>query len=120
MFKALFRSVIPPESKTQFQNITAQELKKRLDAHEPLILVDVRTPEEYKNEGHIPGSLSLPLATLRQTAHQLEKEQTVVCICRSGSRSQTACEQLAIMGFTKLINLSGGMMGWQRVGHSVK
>jgi rhodanese-related sulfurtransferase len=47
---------------------------------------------------------------------ELPKDKTIVCICRSGNRSHTACEHLSVNGFTDVINLSGGMFGWRRAG----
>lgn len=98
------------------QQINAAELKARIDSGEPLVLVDVRTPGEYEYDGHIAGTRLLPLSVLTNRSQELQKDKTIVCICRSGNRSQTACELLARQGFTNVVNLRGGMIGWQRAG----
>jgi rhodanese-related sulfurtransferase len=98
----------------QIQNITAQELYRRLQGEKPPVLVDVRTPEEYELDGHITGARLLPLSTLAGRSQELPQDRPIVCICRSGNRSGVACEQLARLGFSNVINLAGGMIGWQR------
>ncbi|MCA9924465.1 MAG: rhodanese-like domain-containing protein [Anaerolineales bacterium] len=115
MFKQLFgqRQV----SRTAVKQINVAELKEKLDADEPVVLVDVRTPGEYEYDGHIAGSRLIPLSVLTSRTHEIPKDKTIVCVCRSGNRSYTACEMLASQGFTDVINLSGGMIGWRRAGY---
>ncbi|KAA3664434.1 MAG: rhodanese-like domain-containing protein, partial [Chloroflexi bacterium] len=96
--------------------INAAELKQKLDANESIIMVDVRTPGEYEFDGRITGSRLIPLSVLTSRVHEIPKDKTIVCVCRSGNRSYTACEILASQGFTDVINLSGGMFGWRRAG----
>jgi len=96
------------------QTITAEEVKKRLDAGENLRLVDVREPAENA-EFNIGGKL-VPLGKIRtMDVPELEdlKDQEVICYCRSGSRSGQACMILDSMGFANTKNLTGGMLGWQ-------
>ncbi len=123
MFRNLFNQ-IPQHSQIatlpKIENITPNELKKRLDAGEPLLLVDVRTPAEYQYDGHIAGSRLLPLSVLGQRLDELPADQPIVFICRSGNRSMVACEQLAHIGFENTINLSGGMIGWRMAGFPVQ
>jgi len=95
--------------------LNAQQVWQRLEDDDSVLLVDVRTPGEYQME-HIPGARLLPLPVLRQRHNELPKERPIVCVCRSGARSQSACEQLAALGFTDVANLSGGMIGWKRAG----
>jgi len=118
MFKSLFNR--GPETATKFQNINAPQLKERLDAGEPLFLLDVRSSMEYQHDGHIAGSRLLPLNALRQRLDEIPSDQTIICVCRSGSRSMFAAEQLASAGFENVYNLSGGMFGWQMAGYPVQ
>jgi rhodanese-related sulfurtransferase len=112
MFESLFglkrRAIIP--------QINAQELYVRRQAGDELLLVDVRTPREYEFDGHVEGSRLLPLSMLQQRMHELPKDKTLVLVCRSGSRSQTACEILANAGYENVTNLRGGMNDWKRNG----
>lgn len=100
--------------------IKAAELKRKIDAGEDVVLVDVRSAEEFKHDGHIPGARLLPLFALPLRHAELPKDRTVVMVCRSGSRSQMACEQLSRQGFTNLVNLQGGMISWAGSGYPVQ
>jgi rhodanese-related sulfurtransferase len=98
------------------KTITPAELKSRLDANEQLVMVDVRSPEEYEYDGRIEGSRLLPLPMLSMRADELPKDQTLIMVCRSGNRSGVACEQLAARGYTEVYNLVGGMIAWRQAG----
>jgi rhodanese-related sulfurtransferase len=95
------------------QNITAEEVKTRLDNGETLNLVDVREPHEHA-EFNIGGIL-LPLGKIQtMQVDELEnlKEEEVIVYCRSGNRSGQAALTLDMLGFKNTKNLTGGMMGW--------
>ena len=66
-------------------------------------IVDVRTPAEYK-DGHVKGSINLPLQTLGSQMNKLKKDQVIITCCRSGSRSGMARRQLQAAGFTQVYN----------------
>jgi rhodanese-related sulfurtransferase len=66
-------------------------------------VLDVRTPAEYK-DGHVKGSINLPLQTLGSQMNKLKKDQVIVTCCRSGSRSGMARRQLLAAGFTQVHN----------------
>lgn len=83
-------------------------------------IVDVREPSEFAGElGHIPEATLVPLASLRATAAAFQKEKPVVVVCRSGGRSSQAALMLEQQGFTKVANLSGGMIRWRDAGFPV-
>jgi rhodanese-related sulfurtransferase len=95
--------------------ITAQELKAKMDAGEQLNLLDVREPHEHA-EFNIGGTL-YPLGRIQSMqVEDLEelKNQELICYCRSGQRSMVACMTLEMLGFKNVINLAGGMLGWQQ------
>ena len=103
-------------TRTQIKTITPTELAQRLNEDNPTLVVDVRMPEEYSQNGHIAGSRLLPLPVLLQRSEELPKDREIVFVCRSGSRSGVACEQLANTGFENTVNLVGGMIAWKRAG----
>lgn len=103
-----------PQPTSPTKQMQVEELQQRLEAGEPITLIDVRTPGEYEHDGHIIGSRLLPLPVLQQRSNELPKDRPIVCICRSGHRSQIACEMLAAAGFSDLNNLAGGMLAWKR------
>jgi len=97
------------------ENITVEEVKKRMDAGEKLNLVDVREP--YENAEFNIGGVLLPLGDIQAMAvDEIEnlKDEEVICYCRSGNRSGQACMILEMMGFTNTKNLTGGMLAWQQ------
>jgi rhodanese-related sulfurtransferase len=81
------------------------------------LLIDVREPDEYA-QGHAPGSTLIPLGQLEQRLGELKgaKDKTVVLICRSGNRSGTAQRILEKAGFSKTVNVAGGMNAWTKAG----
>jgi rhodanese-related sulfurtransferase len=99
-------------------NLNTQEAKTRIDSDQPLFILDVRQPEEFR-AGHIAGAKLIPLNELRERMDELPQDTEILCVCRSGSRSGAATSQLNGAGF-KATNLRGGMMGWQMAGFPVK
>lgn len=98
-------------SNTQLsQDQAYQQLKN--DAS--IILVDVRTEEEYTEDGHITGSINVPLHTLPvQVAKVLpDKQAQIFVICYSGARASDAVNYLKRLGYTKVYNI-GGVATWR-------
>jgi rhodanese-related sulfurtransferase len=98
--------------------ITVEEMKAILDKGEPIHLVDVREPHEHADFNI--GGLLLPLGqvqTLQIEPIEDWKQEPVYFYCRSGNRSGQACMMLESLGFTNVINVTGGMLAWQeRIG----
>jgi glyoxylase-like metal-dependent hydrolase (beta-lactamase superfamily II)/rhodanese-related sulfurtransferase len=97
------------------RQLTAQEVRLQLGSAAPLLLLDVREPEEFSGElGHIPGSRLIPLKELPARVGEIEadKEKDMVVICRAGVRSTTAAAILTGLGFEHVSNLKGGMLDW--------
>ncbi|WP_223277522.1 rhodanese-like domain-containing protein [Phaeocystidibacter luteus] len=93
---------------------------EQLMADEPGLLIDVRTPGEYAG-GHLEGSQLIDYngESFRSKIDALDKDQTVYVYCRSGGRSGRSANMMRDMGFTKVVDLSGGIMAWQDAGKSV-
>ncbi len=113
----MFNNLFGGSSRTRpYTDVTPQQVERKRNSEEKVLIVDVREPYEY-NEGHIPGSKLVPLGQLTQHLHELgSKEEEVILVCRSGGRSTSAASQLATMGYKKVLNLRGGIMGWLRAG----
>ena len=92
--------------------ISAQEAKSRIDADRSVIVLDVRTPEEYA-EKHIPGSVLLPLDSIEKDAARVlpDKKKTILVYCRSGRRSAIAGQILISMGYASVFDF-GGINRW--------
>lgn len=96
------------------ENISIDEVKKRLEAGEKLNLVDVREPAENA-EFNIGGILHPLGRIMNADADDLEslKDEEVIFYCRSGNRSGRAAMMMETMGFKNVKNLVGGMLAWQ-------
>jgi len=95
-------------------NITVEELKKRIDAGEELHIVDVREPHEHADFNI--GGILLPLGQVQtMQIDEIEdlKDKEVILYCRSGNRSGQAAMFLDAMGFKNTKNLVGGMLAWE-------
>ncbi|MEE9344226.1 MAG: rhodanese-like domain-containing protein [Methylococcales bacterium] len=94
------------------QNITAQQLKVRLEQDDSSpILLDVRETVEHQI-CHIEGSLLMPMQLIPDALDNLDPEQEIVVICHHGMRSLQVAEYLQNNGFSKVMNLSGGIEQW--------
>lgn len=98
--------------KNKGTKISQEEAKKRLDSHKDVLLLDVRSPEEYR-ELHIPNSISLPLDQLKSGIGKFakDKDTEILVYCLSGMRAATGCQQLTAMGYTNVVNM-GGIQTW--------
>ena len=80
-------------------------------------LIDVREPDEYA-QAHIPGAVLIPLATVPDHIDEFRGDGPTYVVCRSGARSQRACEFVAAHG-ADVVNAAGGMLAWIEGGHAV-
>jgi len=96
--------------------VTARELAERLGRGDDVLVVDVREPHELAISSLPHGSrvLHMPLRTLPGRVAELPRERTLVLMCHRGSRSAKALEILREQGFTRLLNLTGGIDAWSR------
>jgi len=91
--------------------ITPKELKARLDAGEPIFLLDVREPDE-REICNIGGEL-IPKDTVGANLDRIPRDNEIVVYCRSGGRSDRVANELVLRhGYAKVSNLSGGMLRW--------
>ena len=98
--------------------ISAEELKAKMDAKQVLNIIDVREPYEFEIS-RLPGSTLIPLGTLMDRVNELDSSKEYVVHCRSGARSAKAIKQLQKIGFKKLKNLAGGINAWADIDPSV-
>jgi rhodanese-related sulfurtransferase len=93
-----------------FLSIDAADVAEYLHTNPGTFVLDVRTEYEWC-EGHIAGATRIDISELVQRWKELptERDRTIVCICAVGARSAAACEFLFRQGYTKMINVDGGM-----------
>ena len=100
--------------------ITPAEMKE-ISKIEGIQLVDVRTPDEYK-EGHLPNALNIDFldANFESNIQQLDKTRPVIVYCQRGSRSAKCASRLIANGFVKIYDLDHGFSKWKSSGLEVE
>lgn len=85
--------------------------KQNIENDSSIIIIDVRTPEEYKN-GHIPKAINLALDKIDKAKDKIKDPDSVLYVyCLSGARSSQACNYLSKIGYTNVTNI-GGIGSW--------
>jgi adenylyltransferase/sulfurtransferase len=92
--------------------MSVKELKRRLDAGDKLVLVDVREPHEH-SAANIGGTL-IPMGQIPARMSELDENAEIVVYCRTGNRSSRVVEFLADSGFAHVWNLTGGIRAWSQ------
>jgi len=101
-----------PEPQLTMEEITAIELKQRLDQGDDIQIIDVREPHEYEI-GQIPNSKLIPLGQVLNRMNEIDSDRETVVHCKMGGRSAKAIDALKRSGFPgKLVNLAGGITAW--------
>ena len=95
-----------------YHSLTAEEAKGRIDSDDTLIILDVRTQEEY-DAGHIPDAIVLPNETIGDAQPELlpDLNAEILVYCRSGNRSAQAAKKLIAIGYTNVVDF-GGIIDW--------
>ncbi|MDL4839679.1 sulfurtransferase TusA family protein [Aquibacillus sp. LR5S19] len=89
-----------------------EELRNKVEGEEAISILDVREPAEYAF-GHIPGAVNIPLDELEERFEELNKDQDIHVICRTGNRSDLAAQKLTEKGFERVKNVVPGMTNWE-------
>ena len=97
----------------EIRHVSMDDIVKIMDENKDYVIVDVRTPDEYK-EGHIPNAINIPNETINETVYNKlkDKDQLILIYCRSGSRSRQAAYKMQKLGYTKLVDF-GGIINWK-------
>lgn len=92
--------------------ISQKEAKEKME-QDGVVVLDVRTEEEYK-KGHIPKAVLLPNENIENQAEAVleDKNKTILVYCRSGMRSKQAVKRLSNMGYANVYDL-GGILNWE-------
>ena len=91
--------------------INNEELENKLEANENIVVIDVREASEFAFN-HIPNTISIPLGELEERINELNKQDEIYVVCRTGNRSDLASQKLTEKGFTNVINVVPGMSQW--------
>ena len=101
----------PEEESAMINEISATDLKQKLDAGEDLFILDVREPHEY-DICNLDGATLIPLGELGTRYQELDADKDIIVHCKMGGRSAQAVAFLQNNGFEKVTNLAGGITAW--------
>ena len=96
----------------EYKKISAADAKARMDSGDKIIILDVRTQEEY-DAGHIAGAILIPNETISDKQPELlpDLNAEILVYCRSGNRSAQAANKLIAIGYTNVADF-GGIIDW--------
>lgn len=104
--------IFPTDSVRAYKDISPLDVKSIIDSSSDTLIIDVRTPEEFK-QGHLVKSINIPLQILKETitAKNINKSTKIVVYCQSGIRSRNAAQILESLGYKNVFSL-GGLNNW--------
>ena len=91
--------------------VSNEQLELKLQSESGIVLLDVREAAEYAFN-HIPNAISIPLSELELRLQELNQDQDIYIVCRSGNRSDMAANMLTANGFSRVTNVVPGMSQW--------
>ena len=108
------------DARRRIRETTVAEIKRRLDAGEKLLLVDVREKEEWDN-GHLPDAIHLGKGVIERDIHLVTEDtnREIILYCGGGYRSALAADNLQKMGYNQVISMDGGFRGWKEAGYPI-
>jgi hydroxyacylglutathione hydrolase len=99
-------------------SLSAHELKEKIIAGEKLVLLDVRSKDEWE-KGYIEGSKRVYVGLLQNRLQEVPTKSPIIIICKSGNRSNIAASILLRDGRKNIFNLLGGLTAWQNAGYKI-
>ena len=118
-FFSMLKSILGIGLTDPTANIQPLEAFQRLNGVHPPQLLDVRSPEEYR-QGRIAGSRVIPLVDLGRRLREVDKNKSLLLYCHSGNRSGMALRLLKGRGYTQAAHIVGGISAWSRAGLPVE
>jgi rhodanese-related sulfurtransferase len=105
------------DAKKRVQETNVADVKRRLDAGEKLVLVDVREESEW-NRGHLPGAVHLGKGIIERDIEQRvpDTDTKLILYCGGGFRSALSADNLQKMGYSSVESMDGGWKGWLEAG----
>ncbi len=108
--------VTSPPATASYTDLTPAQAKDLIATEKDLVIIDV---SPYYANGHLPGAISIPLATLDTNIPTLDKTKTYLVYCHGDTPSISGAQKLVDAGFTKVYRLSGNYAGWVAAGYPV-
>jgi len=100
------------------RNVSSAQAKALLARDSRVVLLDVRTPEEYR-QAHLRGALLIPLGELGKRVREIPRDRPLLVYCAVGARSVSAAGFLAGRGYREIYQMSDGLVGWYKNGYPI-
>lgn len=100
-------------------NVNAPDARALMAKKSGLVLVDVRTPEEFQ-QGHLKGAKLIPLNQLQQRMNEIPRDKPILVYCAVGARSLNAARFLSSQGYRDVYQISDGLVGWYKNGFPIE
>ena len=106
------------EARQQIRECTIEQVKEKLDRHEPFELVDVREDKEYAQD-HARGAIHLGRGVLERDVETVipNKQTEIILYCGGGYRSALAAHSLRQVGYSNAVSMMGGIKAWRDAGY---
>ena len=111
---AMIVAVATTAAAAQYKTITSLQAKALLDKG-AVFLLDVRTPEEFR-QAHMKGAVLIPIDQIEKRLGEIPKNRPILVYCAVGSRSNAVAGFLTEKGYRDIYNMSDGIVGWYRNG----
>ena len=99
-----------------YGDLTVEQAKSLIDSNPALVILDVRSQEEY-DSGHLEGAILIPVDELGTRLDELSPDEDLLVYCRTGNRSSNAVNILQANGFTKIYHMKDGITAWIQAGY---
>ncbi len=116
---ALWLLQVPGHAQAAAPSISPAELNARLQKGTAPLIVDVRTPAEFRS-GHIPGAVNIPHDRIADHVSELQSEHGVALYCMVGPRARLGEQALRKAGLEEVLHIEGGFSAWQSSGLPVE
>lgn len=115
----MLRNMFARSQNSPVKSLTPRDYQEQFGAGAAHFLLDVRTVSEF-TDARLAASVNIPLNQLPAHTSQLPKDQPIIVVCRSGSRSRHAAQMLTQAGLSDVYNLQGGLLAWARHGNPLE
>ena len=115
------KDLVEAAKKAGVKEITVEAAKAQIDSGNPLVILDVREPSEFK-KGHLPKAINIPRGLLEFQVNKKIPDlgANIIVYCKTGGRSCLATETLNKMGYKKAVSMIGGWKAWLKAGYPVE
>ncbi len=108
------------DAKASIKEVSIDDVKKMIDKKDKIIILDVRDKDEFET-GYIPGAINLSRGMLEFKINTLipDRNATIIVYCGVDLRGPLATKTLNEMGYSKAVNINGGLKAWKAAGYAI-